>query len=124
MNMKIIILLVKANKEKTMQKINTGSRPKQKQTKARVSYVDNSCYNFKNVKEVIIDEKEGLIHISSERLKGSVTLRENVSIPMKVVVTLCVDKPDVVNYYVFRDSCISSHNKIFKSSHVKTKHIV
>ena len=107
-----------------MQKINTGSRPKQKQTKARVCYIDNSCYNYKNVKEVIIDEKEGLIHISSERLKGSVTLRENVSIPMKVVATLCVDKPDVVNYYVFRDNRISLHNKIFKSSHVKTKHIV
>lgn len=123
MNMKIIILLVKANKE-NYAKINTGSRPKQKQTKARVSYVDNSCYNFKNVKEVIIDEKEGLIHISSERLKGSVTIRENVSVPMKVVATLCVDKPDVVNYYVFRDNCIALHNKIFKSSHVKTKHIV
>lgn len=81
-------------------------KPKQKpkkteQTKVFIHYADGSTYVIKRVKEAVVHAKDKQLHVTSSRYIGSITIRENISIPFKTLADIHIQSPDNAVTYFF-----------------------
>lgn len=102
------------SKVKTKSVVKRRSKPG---SKIIISYKDGSKYTLRRILSVVVDEKDKVVRVTSKTNKGSIEVKENVTIPFSVLSSFKVTRPEEQFTYTFDEHRVTSVlHKIDKNS--------